>query len=120
MIALAFFSWWYGRGWNEAAHSLPDRIDHLNRLFSVRLLLGTLFSPWRQIVTYPGRSMAEHFRAWGDNIVSRIIGFLVRLIVLLAAFICVIAVSLVSVVELIIWPLLPPAVLVCIVLGVIG
>jgi hypothetical protein len=118
MIALAFFTWWYGRGWNDAAHSLTKRIDSVNRAFSVRLLTRTLFSPWRRIITPQGSNIADHFRAIGDNIVSRVIGFVVRLIVLFAAFMSIIVISIASVIELIIWPLLPPAILICIVLGI--
>jgi hypothetical protein len=119
MIALAFFSWWYGRGWNDTAHRLSRRIDKLNRAFSVKLLLKTLFSPWRRIISYPGASLGEHFRAWGDNIVSRIVGFFVRLFVLLAALIASLVIIIVSILEVIVWPLLPPAILVVLILGVI-
>jgi hypothetical protein len=120
MIALAFFSWWYGRGWNDTAHSMGRRIDALHRAFSVRLLLKTLFSPWRRIITNPGASMEEHVKALGDNIVSRFIGFFVRLLVLIGALIATILVILLTVIEVIAWPLLPPAIIACLILGAIG
>jgi hypothetical protein len=118
MIALAFFSWWYGHGWNEAAHNFTKRFQKVSRAFSVRLLLKTLFSPWRRIISYPGASFGEHLRAWADNLVSRIVGFFVRLLVLVVALISLFVAALVSIVELIIWPLLPPAILACIILGI--
>ena len=54
--------------------------------FSVIQLTRTLFAPWRRIITYPGASIDEKFKAWGDNVFSRMIGFVVRLGVLIAAF----------------------------------
>lgn len=119
MIVLAFFSWWYGRGWREEVHSLAARVRKVNRSFSVQLLLKTLFSPWRRIMTYPGASLADHFRAWGDNVVSRAVGFFVRLIVLLSAGVAIGLVGLLSVAELVLWPLLPPAIIACLVMGVL-
>jgi hypothetical protein len=119
MIVLAFFSWWYGRGWREAVQSFAKRIAKVNQAFSIHILLKTLFSPWRRIITHPGASIGNHVRAWGDNIVSRTVGFIVRLLALLAALAMVIVVSILSIVELIIWPLLPLAIVVCLILGAV-
>jgi hypothetical protein len=119
MIVLAFFSWWYGRGWREAGHNLSKRINTVSRTFSVQLLLRTLFSPWRRIISYPGANLAAHIRAWGDNLVSRVIGFFVRLIVLIAAFVSSCIIIALTLVEIVVWPLLPPAIVACLVLGVI-
>lgn len=78
--------------------------------FSVFQLARTLFEPWRRIVTYPGSSLAEKFKAWGDNAVSRAVGFTVRASVILLAFLTLVAVAILTVIEIIIWPLLPFAV----------
>jgi hypothetical protein len=119
MIAVTFFSWWYGRGWNEAIHSISKRVTAVSRTFSIRLLFKTLFSPWRRIISYPGASLAAHAQAWTDNVVSRAIGFVVRVIVLLAAFITIIFIVMLSCIEMIVWPLLPPGIIACLILGVI-
>ena len=119
MLVLAFFSWWYGRGWRDVALSIQPRVSGVLYNFSVTQLLRTLFAPWRRIITYPGSSLGDRLRAWGDNMFSRAIGFVVRVVVLIAAFITVIAVALLSLAEVVIWPLLPLAVPILFVVGVV-
>jgi hypothetical protein len=110
MLLVAFFGWWYGRGWAQVAQSFSRRLKGVMDLFSVEQLLRTLFAPWRRIITYPGASLAEKWRAWGDNLFSRVIGFVVRLFVLLAAFASLILIAILTVLEILIWPLLPAAI----------
>jgi hypothetical protein len=45
-----------------------------------------------------------------DNLVSRCVGFTVRLLVLFAAIIILFVVGVIAIVELIVWPLLPIAI----------
>ncbi len=110
MLVLSFLSWWYGRGWKEVLVSLRPRLHGVMASFSVKQLARTLFQPWRRIITYPGASLAEKFKAWGDNTVSRAVGFTVRTGVLIAAFVTLIAIAVVTLVEIIVWPLVPLAV----------
>lgn len=117
MLFAAFFSWWYGNGWKQAAGDFGPRLAGVSNLFSVRQLVQTLFAPWRRIITYPGASLAERWRAWGDNLFSRCVGFVVRLLVLFTAFCTLLVVALGIGLEIIIWPLLPLAVPVLIVVG---
>jgi hypothetical protein len=117
MLVTAFFFWWYGAGWRGVAKSIGPRLHDVGATFSVSQLSRTLFAPWRRIITYPGDSLGAKFRAWGDNVFSRAVGFVVRLIVLFAALLTMIFVLVFSVVEVIVWPLLIPAVPVLIILG---
>lgn len=119
MLVVAFFSWWYGRGWLEVAKSIGPRMSGVAYTFSVSQLLRTLFAPWRRIITYPGSTLGERLRAWGDNVFSRAVGFVVRLIVLFAALLALVFTLIISVIEVIVWPLLPPAVPVLLILGVL-
>ncbi len=119
MLIASFFGWWYGPGWRHALNSFGLRIKGISELFSVQQLLRTLFQPWRRIVTVPGSSFEDKLRAWGDNLVSRGIGFVVRSCVLLAAVCTLTAVSLVTVAEIIVWPLVPVLAPVLIVKGFI-
>ena len=119
MLATSFFSWWYGNGWKAVANSFGPRLRGVLNSFSVSQLFRTLFAPWRRIITYPGATVQERFRAWGDNIFSRAVGFVVRVTVLLAALTALCVVAMLTVVELIIWPLLPLAVPGCLIAGFI-
>lgn len=116
---LSFFSWWYGRGWQQVASSFRPRLRSVNEGFSVAQLLRTLFEPWRRIISYPGASLEEKVRARIDNLFSRGIGFTVRLGVLIVAFLATVCIAVLTLAEIIIWPLLPLAVPVCLIMGLL-
>jgi hypothetical protein len=118
MLVLSFFSWWYGRGWKHVASQLPHRLQTVATNFSFVQLLQTLFAPWRRIITYPGASLDEKLKAWGDNLFSRVIGFVVRIGVLLAGLLVLIITAVLWAGEIILWPLLPLLLPVCVVLGI--
>jgi hypothetical protein len=119
MLIVAFFSWWYGKGWSQVGKALIVRQRKIISFFSVSQLLTTLFSPWRRIISYPGASLGDKFRALVDNIFSRTIGFFVRLFVLIAALLLSIITLLLSILEFIIWPLLPPSAIASIIAGIL-
>jgi hypothetical protein len=110
MLLISFFSWWYGRGWSQIGHNFGPRLKNIAEAFSVSQLLRTLFAPWRRIITYPGASLAERWRAWGDNMISRVIGFIVRFFMLIAAALILFFATLALLLEMLFWPLLPLAV----------
>ena len=117
MLALAFFSWWYGTGWKLVSKKALSVQRSIMQIFSVGLLFKTLFQPWRRIITNPGAGVADHFHAALDNLVSRFIGFMVRIFVIAGALFASGFMALVGVLQLLIWPLLPPAVILTLVLG---
>ena len=107
MIAVQMFGWWYGQGWKMALRSIGNAVGGISKLFSVPILARTLFAPWKRIVTYPGASLEAKLRAYGDNIVSRAVGFVVRFLVLLTALVLTLLTLVFGVVFCVIWPLLP-------------
>jgi hypothetical protein len=107
MFMLDLFSWWYGAGWAGALRSTKRRMVGLSEMFSIKALLHTLFAPWKRIVTSPGAGLEARMRAIGDNLVSRCIGFVVRSMVLLTAGVAFVALSIVGLLELIVWPFVP-------------
>jgi len=120
MLALELFTWWYGQGWARLAKNVRKRIIGTSNMFSVPILIRTLFSPWKRIITYPGASIDAKIRAFGDNMVSRAVGFTVRLLVLFTAALMLVIVSVVAIVEVATWPLVPVAALILLVKGLMG
>ena len=102
-----FFAWWYGPGWVRAWRDSLIWTKKVQRTFSVDVLLKTLFSPWKRIVSLPGRSLDEKFRAAIDNLVSRVIGFFVRIIILFAASVMIFGTLLAGITLAALWPLIP-------------
>lgn len=120
MLFADFFIWWYGHGWTHVFTNIPRRFQRTLQAFSIVVLLETLFSPWRRIITPPGANIAEHLRAFGDNLISRGVGFVVRLFVLLAGVLALVLIAALSLVEIIVWPLAPIAAVVFLVKGILG
>jgi hypothetical protein len=109
MLALDFITWWYGAGWTGVFRATQKRLHSLSEMFSINILLRTLFSPWRRIISYPGAGLDARLRAFGDNIVSRCIGFTVRFMVLLTAAFGFAFLGIIGMVELVLWPFVPLA-----------
>ena len=107
MLLVAFIHWWYGPGWRDTAGRLTTRIQETYLTFSVPVLLKTLGQPWKRIVTLPGRSIGEKARAIIDNLISRVVGLIVRLCALAAASIIISVYLLIGATLLILWPAIP-------------
>lgn len=120
MLFKQFLVWWYADGWLAVAESLGRRTRGLNEAFSVKALLRTLFAPWRRIISYPGASLQAKFQASMDNLFSRVVGFVVRIFVLLAAGLALVFITLATLVETPAWPLLPLAVIGFIIMAIVG
>lgn len=120
MIALEILTWWYRQGWAQVAKNAEVRFFKVSHMFSVPILLRTLFAPWRRIVTYPGASIDAKLRAMGDNMVSRVVGFSVRAMVLFSAGVMLTITALLAAIQLLVWPLMPPAIVVFLIKGITG
>ena len=115
-----FFVWWYGPGWLQAWKNSTLWVKNVSQAFSVDVLLKTLFAPWKRIVSLPGRSLDEKFRAMIDNLVSRVIGFAVRIIVLIAALVMIATTAVAGLALAVLWPLIPVLGIGLIIWGIIG
>ncbi len=121
MMVLALVSWWYTAGWSAQAHRVGRRVDAVLEGFSVTMLMGSLFEPFRQIsADVQGRGIDAQLRALGDRVFSRAIGAAARTIIILVGVLCALVTAVAGVVQLITWPLLPVTPLVGIVLALTG
>ena len=109
MLVLDLLSWWYSRGFSELINGLKERLRDAADFFSIRLLMQNFFSPYRQISAQGTSSSAENDRmpAFLDSLISRVVGTVVRLFVLLAGIIVIVLQITVGVVMIMIWPLIP-------------
>jgi hypothetical protein len=122
MLMVAMLKWWYTAGWGLMFARSSQRLNALGASFSVGTLLRTLFAPWKRIISFPGAGLDAHLRAMLDNLVSRAVGFVVRIFVLLAVGVLAILELLLGLVGIVLWPLLPVFVVVSLLkgLGVFG
>lgn len=120
MLVANIFIWWYQAGWRQLLQRSRRFMSTVVGVFSVPILLQTLFSPWRRIITYGDNSFGSGIRAGLDNLISRVVGFSVRVIVLMAAAIIISLVAALTLAVLVAWPLVPPAAVGLIMWGLIG
>ena len=121
MFLVGIISWWYGRGLQGQISRIRDRLTVTAGYFSIGQLLSTLFAPFRQIsagsVSGP---VGAQLRAFFDKTISRVIGAIVRTFTILAGLIVMIFQSVVEVIVLLVWILLPLFPVVGLILFVIG
>ena len=121
MATVGIFWWWYGAGWKSAVFRVGARIISLYDYFSIDLLLKTLFSPFRQIsaggVDGP---INIKIRAFFDQLLSRIIGAIVRTIVIGVGLIALAGMIIFGLVYVIGWALVPLVPLAGLVLALAG
>lgn len=109
MSLLLILQWWYGPGWFMQWQKVISRARSIGGAYSGKTLLKTLFSPWKRVTALPSANptIQQRFQALVDNLVSRLVGFFVRVLTLLAALVSLTVVVALSVTLAIIWPLLP-------------
>jgi hypothetical protein len=110
--------WWYGQGWLWILKGIENRVADISRIFAVDILIKTWFAPWKQI--YSPSTFLTFWRSLVDNAISRVIGGVVRTGILFCALILAVLTIAIGLVILVVWPLLPAALLVLPVLTVMG
>lgn len=121
MLILALFSWWYSTGWGRFARRLVRRLSDTLDFFSIGALLMSLFSPYRQLSAGKVQGpLGVQLRAWADRQISRAIGAVVRLVVIIFGLVATLFTFIIELLLLIAWPLVPllPVIAIVVILGV--
>lgn len=113
-----YFVWWYSTGINQAYDASLAFISYITDAFSLPTLVRTLFQPWKNdVLQARNASLADQIKIWQLNLASRIVGFFVRLVVIVATLIILTAVLVLVGLLLVAWVLTPLAVIVLPILG---
>lgn len=108
MFIVGLFSWWYSAGWLRCVASVQGSLLSTYDYFSLDLLLRTLFSPFRQISAGKVRGpIGVQLRAFVDNLISRVIGAIVRTIVIAVGSVTLGISVLLGLVKILLWPVIP-------------
>jgi len=108
MFLVGIISWWYGTGWKGQLRRIRDRLSVTAAYFSIGQLFSTLFSPFRQIsASKVGGSISVQLHAFFDQTISRVIGAIVRLGTILAGIFVLTFQSVIEVIMLLMWLVLP-------------
>lgn len=108
MVIVGLLSWWYTIGWVQAAERIKHRLAGVLDYFSFELLAKSLFAPFRQISAGKVNGPLQmQLRAWVDRTISRVIGAVIRTMVLLVGVVTLLLSVIGSVLYLVGWALLP-------------
>ena len=118
-MLIELLRWWYGPGWILAFKRISTRTAGVASAFSAGTLLKTLFAPWKRI-QYSGKSFDAKMQAMVDNLVSRTVGFTVRLMVLIAACVMIVGSLVLSTAIAVFWPLVPLLIIFSLFKGIVG
>ena len=115
--------WWYSRGWGVFVKKLGGWLSSVTDFFSMDSLLRTLFKPYRQISAESAGDTASldlKFHMFIDRLISRVIGFFSRLVLLVVGLVIIVLGGLFSLILIILWPFIPFLPIVGIIFSMIG
>lgn len=108
MFLVGLVSWWYGSGLVGQWQRMIGRFIRTFSFFSIGQLLATLFAPYRQIAaSVGGDSFGQVIRGFFDQLVSRVIGAIVRFLTVIIGLIAIVFHGFVELLIVVAWVLLP-------------
>lgn len=122
MLLVDLLGWWYSRGWGWALSRIfVQQSLVILHFFSITDLLKTLFAPFRQdSLSVKGAPISVRLQAFGGNIISRIFGFIIRLLLIVVGVAALVGNACIGVIAAILWPMLPLAPVLAVILMVQG
>jgi hypothetical protein len=121
MFLVGILTWWYGDGWRQRLHMIQSRIMQSSDYFSIGLLLSTLFAPFRQISAEKvDGALAVQLRAMFDLLISRLVGGVVRIFMLLFGVIFIAVQIINGAIVLVAWLIIPLFPVIGLIMTVIG
>lgn len=107
---MGFLLWHYSKGLEYYIKAWLGNVDSLITYFSPLTLLTSLFSPWKRLIVAddsPGFNITRFFEVLSYNMISRVIGAIVRLILLVVWVIMFFVTGIFGVAGLFVWICLP-------------
>ena len=122
MAIAEMFFWWYAEGWRVFISRAKNWFGSVTDFFSMDSLIRTLFKPYRQIsaATTSSGSLDLRFHMFLDRLISRCIGFVSRLILLLVGCLIMLFGGLFCFILIVLWPFLPFLPVAGLILGIMG
>jgi len=108
MMIWGLVTWWYTDGWRQCWLRFQEGLDATLDYFSISLLMKTLFAPYRQISAGNVRGPLDvQLRAFFDRLVSRFVGTVVRLIMVVVGSVTIFLSMVMGGLFLLFWGLAP-------------
>jgi len=109
LVILGYLKWHYGKAVRSLGSVWKNFLYFILDFFSIQLLFENFFDPWKKMTDpYPSLiEFKEFFYILVTNIITRIIGIIMRTILLLIGLVCYIIFAILYPLALIIWLALP-------------
>lgn len=108
-LILSYFIWHYSQAFRDIYYLYKNFIWFIYHFFSIKVLTKTLFSPWRKLneAYRGGWSLNAFFETFAVNIIMRIVGFFVRLSIIVIGVMCLAVTFISEIVTFFLWLFLP-------------
>ena len=119
-LEISYVLWHYGRGVSDLIRVWKDILVFVVNFFSLPQLAATLFAPYRRLGEKSGSGFnpAELLSRLFVNTVMRLLGFVIRLVIITIGLLAVLATVLIAPALLLFWLIAPPLSLILFLLGV--
>ncbi|MGA2666531.1 MAG: hypothetical protein ABSE91_00380 [Patescibacteria group bacterium] len=116
---ITYLSWWYAQEPLYLWRSIKIVTKKIYLNFSITTLLRTLFDPWkRDVMAAENASLNVRFNILIGNLVSRLVGFVLRFFTIWAGLITTIGAFFIMVALFLIWLFLPILILFLMINGI--
>lgn len=106
-LPLAYLWWHYTLAWGDLLRLYKNFSWFLWNFFSIPLLAGTLFSPWRRLRESSARGSGGFLGSFIINLILRFVGLFARLFTILFGLASLALFAVLFLCFLVLWPFLP-------------
>ena len=120
VFVLDYMQWHYKTAPAALFHIWLNIMRYTEQLFSIRLHAHTLFSPWHRIVDAPRKrfSLEEWAASTIVNLLSRLIGFVLRSVIIVVGLLMMVLLGIALVPALLVWYTAPLFIISALTIGV--
>lgn len=105
-LPLAYFFWHYTAAWTCLLRLYFNLSWFISHFFSIRILLETLFSPWKRLRS-SGKEEGGFLGRFILNTITRLVGFLVRSVTILAGLFSLLLLGALFLLTATVWAAIP-------------
>lgn len=104
---ITYLLWHYVYAWADILRLYWNFSWFLWNFFSIPLLLGTLFSPWKRLHEVKTKATAGALGSFIINTILRFVGFIARLATIVVGLAALTMLLVLAVAFIVLWPLMP-------------